>query len=238
MSVPSFHWFRTVFFLIPAITVYTIVLGIVSLTSTLFDRHGYTAHRCARLWAWLILKTSSVRVTVKGSAPPATDSFVFAANHQSFYDIPVIFTSLPHSLRIIAKSSLGSVPFLGWHLKWAGHLLIHEKDRGAEVLKKMQAMISDEASLIIFPEGTRSLDGVVDTFKGGVFLMAIDSGLPVVPLSISGARQIMLRGKLTARPGHVTLTIHPPIPTAGMTRADARALSEKVRAIVAGDVLT
>lgn len=238
MSIPPFHWWRTVFFLIPAITLYTIVLGVVSLASTLFDRRGYTAHRCARLWAWLILRTTGVRVTVKGSAPPTQDSFVFAANHQSFYDIPVIFTSLPHSLRIIAKSSLGSVPFIGWHLKWAGHLLIHEKDRGPEVLKKMQSMISDQASLIIFPEGTRSIDGDVGPFKGGVFLMAIDSGLPVVPLSVSGARQIMLRGRMTTRPGRVTLTIHPPIPTAGMTRADARALSEKVRAIVAGDVPT
>ena len=236
MSVPPFHWWRTVFFLIPAITLYTIVLGVVSLTSTLFDRHGYTAHRCARLWARLILKTTGVRVTVKGSAPSAASSFVFAANHQSFYDIPVIFTSLPNSLRIIAKASLGSVPFIGWHLKWAGHLLIRDNDRGPEVLKKMQAMISDRASLIIFPEGTRSIDGDVGPFKGGVFLMAIDSELPVVPLSVSGARQIMLRGQMTTRPGHVTLTIHPPIPTAGMTRADARALSEKVRAIVAGDV--
>lgn len=236
MNVPPFHWWRTVFFLIPLISIYTIVLGAVSLTSTLVDRRGYTAHRCARLWAWLILKTTGVGVTVKGSPPPAEASFVFAANHQSFYDIPVIFTSLPHSLRIIAKASLGSVPFIGWHLKLAGHLLIRDDDRGPEVLKKMQAMISDQASLIIFPEGTRSIDGTVDKFKGGVFLMAIDSGLPVVPLSVSGARGIMLRGRMTTRPGHVTLTIHPPISTAGMTRADARALSEKVRAIVAGDV--
>lgn len=238
MSLPPFHWWRTVFFLIPAIGVYTIVLGIISLTSTLFDRRGYTAHRCAQVWAWLILKTTGVRVTVTGRAPADRESFVFAANHQSFYDIPVIFASVPHSLRIIAKASLGSFPFVGWHLRWAGHLLIHDKDRSADVLKKMQGMISDHASLIIFPEGTRSMDGEVGPFKGGVFLMAIDSGLPIVPLSISGARQVMLRGELTTRPGNVTITIHPPIPTAGMTRADARALSEKVRAIVAGDVRT
>jgi len=236
VSVPSFHWWRTVFFLIPVIAVYTVVLGVVSLTSTLFDRHGDTAHRCARVWAWLILKTTGVRLTVKGSLPPADASYVFAANHQSFYDIPMIFAALPHSLRIIAKASLGSVPFVGWHLKWAGHLLIRDNDRSAEVLKKMQAMISDKASLIIFPEGTRSLDATVGDFKGGVFLMAINSRLPVVPLSVSGAYRVMERGKLTTRPGDVTLTIHPPIPTVGMTKADARALSEKVRSIVASDV--
>ncbi|TAK12525.1 MAG: 1-acyl-sn-glycerol-3-phosphate acyltransferase, partial [Acidobacteria bacterium] len=174
--MPPFHWWRTVFFLIPVIGIYTIVLGIISLLSTIVDRHGYTAHRCAQLWAWLILKTTGVRLTVKGDAPPVHASYVFAANHQSFYDIPVIFAALPHSLRIIAKASLGQFPFVGWHLKWAGHLLLRDDDRAAEVLKKMQAMISDEASLIIFPEGTRSPDGSVAAFKGGVFLMAIDSG--------------------------------------------------------------
>jgi 1-acyl-sn-glycerol-3-phosphate acyltransferase len=236
LSVPPFHWWRTVFFLIPAIGVYTIALGIVSLVSTLFDRHGYTAHRCAQLWAWLILKTTGVHVTVKGSAPPPDTSCVFASNHQSLYDIPVIFSSLPQSLRIIAKASLGKFPFIGWHLRWAGHLLLNRDDRGPAVLKKMQAMISDRASLIIFPEGTRSVDGTVGAFKGGVFLMAIDSGLPVVPLSISGTRPVLLRGRLMTRPGDVTLTIHPPSPTAGMTRADARALSEKVRAVIEADV--
>jgi 1-acyl-sn-glycerol-3-phosphate acyltransferase len=236
VSVPPFHWWRTVFFLIPAIGIYTIVLGIVSLVSTIFDRHGYTAHRCAQLWAWLILKTTGVRVTVKGSPTPDTASYVFASNHQSIYDIPVIFASLPHSLRIIAKASLGRFPFIGWHLKWAGHLLLDRDDRSAQVLNKMQGMISDRASLIIFPEGTRSVDGSVGPFKGGVFLMAIDSGLPVLPLSLSGTRHDMRRGRVMTRPGDVTLTIHPPIPTAGMTRTVARALSEKVRAIVAENV--
>lgn len=236
MKIPPFHWWRTVLFLIPAIGVYTIVLGVVSLLSTIVDRRGHTAHRCAQLWSWLILKTTGVRVAVKGSPPPAEASVVFAANHQSIYDIPVIFTSLPQSLRIIAKASLGAFPFIGWHLKWAGHLLLRDDDRGARVLKKMQAMISDRASLIIFPEGTRSIDGAVGAFKGGVFLMAIDSGLPIVPLSVSGTRHVMLRGRLMTRPGDVTLTIHPPISTAGMTRADARALSQMVQSIVASDV--
>ena len=236
MKVPPFHWWRTVVFLIPAIGIYTIVLGVVSLASTLVDRRGYVAHRCAQLWGWLILKTTGVRVTVRGTPPPADASYVFASNHQSIYDIPVIFASLPQSLRIIAKASLGRFPFIGWHLKWAGHLLLNRDDRGAEVLKKMQAMISHRASLIIFPEGTRSVDGTLSPFKGGVFLMAIDSGLPVVPLSVSGTRHVMLRGRLMTCPGDVTLTIHPPVPTAGLTRADARALSARVQAIVAGDV--
>ena len=233
MKIPPFHWWRTVFFLIPAIGVYTIILGIISLLSTIVDRRGHTAHRCAQWWSWLILKTTRVRVTVIGRTPSTDASYVFAANHQSFYDIPVIFASLPFSMRIPAKASLGRFPFIGWHLRFAGHLLLDHKDRAAEVLKKMQRMISDRASLVIFPEGTRSRDGVVLPLKGGVFLMAIDSELPVVPMSISGTRQVMPKGRLMTCPGDVTLTIHEPIPTSGMTRASARGLAARVQEILA-----
>lgn len=236
MTFPPFHWWRTVFFLIPAIGVYTIVLGTISLLSTVVDRRGHTAHWCARVWSQLILKTTRVRVTVRGVAPPVHASYVFAANHQSFYDIPVIFASLPFSLRIPAKASLGRFPFIGWHLRFAGHLLLASTDRAAEVLKKMQRMISDRASLVIFPEGTRSRDGAVLPFKGGVFLMAIDSGLSVVPLSIAGTRGVMPKGRLMTCPGEVTLTIHAAIPTEGMTRADARGLAARVKATVESSV--
>ncbi len=236
MTLPPFHWWRTVFFLIPAIAVYTIILGTISLLSTLIDRRGYTAHRCAQIWARLILMTTGVHVEQRGALPPVGTSYVFASNHQSFYDVPVIFSTLPHQLRIIAKASLGSFPFVGWHLRLAGHLLIDRENPGASVFKKMQRMIGQGASLIIFPEGTRSRDGRVGRFKGGVFLLAIDSGLPIVPISVSGSRTVMLKGRLMTRPGDVTVTVHAPITTAGMTRQDARPLAARVQAVVAGAV--
>ncbi len=236
MSLPPYHWWRTVFVLIPAIGVYTIVLGIVSLVSTLVDRRGHFAHRCARAWSWLILKTTGVTVEVHGDLPPDGRSYVFASNHQSIYDIPVLFWTIAMQLRIIAKASLGSFPFLGWHLQRAGHLLVDRENPGAGVLKKMQRMIAQQASLIIFPEGTRSRDGVVGRFKGGVFLLAIDSSLPVVPVSVSGSRHVMLKGRLMTCPGHVRVTLHAPIETAGMTRADARALGVRVHDVVAAAV--
>jgi 1-acyl-sn-glycerol-3-phosphate acyltransferase len=236
VSLPPFHWWRTVFFLIPAIGVYTIVLGTVSLLSTFVDRRGHFAHRCARAWSWLILKTTGVTVEVRGALPPGDRSYVFASNHQSIYDIPVLFWTVALQLRIIAKASLGGFPFLGWHLQRAGHLLVDRDNPGAGVLKKMQRMVLDQASLIIFPEGTRSRDGIVGRFKGGVFLLAIDSSLPVVPVSISGSRHVMLKGRLMTCPGHVRVTLHAPIETAGMTRADARALAARVKDVVAGDV--
>ena len=119
------HWFRTVFFLIPCISVYTIVLGTLSVLSTVVDRRGHAAHWCARAWSWLILATTGVTVTVEGLDRVQRDrTYVFISNHQSIYDIPVLFASLPFQLRIIAKESLGRFPFLGWHLIRAGHLLV------------------------------------------------------------------------------------------------------------------
>lgn len=236
MRLPPYHWWRTVFFLIPAIGLYTIVLGTVSLLSTFFDRRGHFAHRCARAWSWLILKTTGVTVDVRGGLSDPARSCVYAANHQSIYDIPVLFWTIAAQLRIISKASLGRFPFLGWHLQRAGHLLVDRDNPGAGVLKKMQRMVLDRASLIIFPEGTRSRDGVVGRFKGGVFLLAIDSNLPVVPVSISGTRHVMLKGRLMTCPGHVRVTLHDPIETAGLTRTDARALGTRVRDIVAAHV--
>ncbi len=238
MRSPIFHWCRTVFYLIPAIAIYTIVLGTVSLLSTLVDRSGRVAHRCARIWSWLILATTGVSVDVQGlDRLPREATFIFVSNHQSIYDIPVVFASLPYELRIIAKQSLGAFPFLGWHLRRSGHLLVDRKnpDRGG-ILRRWRALVGEGLSLIIFPEGTRSADGRVGIFKAGSFLLAIEAGLPIVPLSVDGTRQVMSKGQLTTRPGRATLIVHPPIATAGLGPGDARALAGRVRAIVAGTV--
>ena len=235
--IPPYHWWRTVFFLIPAIAVYTIVLGTTSILSSLFDSSGDFGHRCARAWAWLVLRTTGVRVTVRGiETLERGRSYVFVANHQSFYDIPIVFSSLPLQLRIVSKASVGSFPFLGWHLRRTGHLLIDRKHPGAGVVKKMAKLVGGAKSLIVFPEGTRSVDGSVARFKGGTFLVAIDSGLPVVPVSIAGSRHVMLKGRLMTCPGDVTITIHEPIATAGVGREGARELAEEVRRVVVRDV--
>jgi len=235
--IPPFHWWRTVFYLIPAISLYTIVLGTVSMLSSLFDSTGDFGHRCARAWAWLVLKTTGVRVNVRGAERlDRSRSYVFASNHQSIYDIPIAFASLPVQLRIIAKDSLGRFPFLGWHLRRTGHLLVDRRNPGPGILKKMARLVSGARSLIVFPEGTRSEDGAVGRFKGGSFLLAIDAGLPVVPVSIAGSRFVMLKGRLTTCPGDVTITIHEPLSTTGITREHARELAERVKEIVRRDV--
>jgi len=237
LSIPPFHWWRTVFFLIPAITVYTIVLGTLSLASSLFERRGYFAHWCARSWSWLILRTTGVHVDVKGLerlVPGRT--YVFVSNHQSIYDIPILFWSLPFQLRIIAKESLGRFPFLGWHLRRTGHMLVDRSrpDRTA-IFSWASALTSKGLSLIVFPEGTRSPDGRVGRFKGGSFYLALEAELDVVPLSVIGSRHVMLKGRLATYPGRVRLVVHDPIETQGLAGTDTRPFAERIRQIIVSD---
>jgi 1-acyl-sn-glycerol-3-phosphate acyltransferase len=241
MKIPPFDWWRTVFFLIPTISAYTILLGTLSILSTFVDRRGHAAHWCARAWSWLILATTGVEVSASGLERVEPDhTYVFVSNHQSIYDIPVIFASLPFQLRIIAKESLGRFPFLGWHLSRAGHLLVDRSnpDR-SRILNRWRRLVSDRISLIIFPEGTRSADGRVGRFKAGGFLLALEAGLTIVPLSISGSRDVMKKGRLATRPGHVTLRVHEPIVTPKIdspTVSDARELATRIEAIVRSGV--
>ena len=231
--IPPFHWWRTVFFLIPAISVYTIILGTISLASSLVDRTGDIGHACARAWARLILRTTGVRAEVSGlELLEPHRSYVLASNHQSIYDIPILFASLPLQLRIVSKASLGRFPFLGWHLRRTGHLLVDRRNPGADIVQKMRRLVSEAHSLIVFPEGTRSVDGTVGRFKKGSFLVAIDARLPVVPVSIAGSRYVMKKGRLMVCPGDVRLTIHPPMPTTGVTRAEVREFAARVRDVV------
>jgi 1-acyl-sn-glycerol-3-phosphate acyltransferase len=241
VRIPPYHWWRTVFFLIPAISIYTIVLGTASIVSSLWDRRGYFAHGCARAWSWLILRTTGVRVVVEGleRITPGT-TYVFVSNHQSIYDTPVVFASLPYQLRIIAKESLARFPVLGWHLKRGGHLFVdRQKPDRAGILKRWRALVSEGLSLIIYAEGTRSVDGHVARFKAGSFLLAIEARLPIVPVAIVGTRQVMPKGRLRTEPAHVTLVVHDPIQPPALespTVQDAKALADRAHEIVAAEV--
>ena len=230
----SFHWLRTVFFLIPTIAVYTIVLGIASITSSFFDRRGYFAHGCARAWSWLILATTGVEVTVQGlERVTPGKTYVFVANHQSIYDIPCLFWSIPFQLRIIAKDSLGRFPVLGPHLKRTGHMLVdRSKPDRSGIFGWASRLTANGLSLIVFPEGTRSRTGMMGKFKGGSIMLAMQAGLPIVPISVIGSRHVMRKGELTTRPGHVTVIVHEPVVAAANTEpsvTEVREMADRVR---------
>ena len=234
MTLPPAHWWRTVFFLIPAIAIYTIVLGLASLLSLLFDRCGHAAHRCAQWWARAILRTTRRHGRAAGRAA--------AAGHHELHLRRQSLELLRHSgvFRDAAASAAhhgeGGARLRAVHRlapALVGHLLVDRKNPGASIFKRMQRLTTQGASLLVFPEGSRTRDGRVKKFKGGVFLLAIETGWPVVPVSIVGSRTVMPAGRLMTCPATVQLIVHDPIPTAGLTRDDARGLAERVREIVA-----
>jgi 1-acyl-sn-glycerol-3-phosphate acyltransferase len=223
--------------LIPTIAVYTVVLGVASITSSFFDRRGHFAHQCARAWSWLILATTGVDVTVQGLerlVPGKT--YVFVANHQSIYDIPCLFWSIPFQLRIIAKESLGRFPMLGPHLKRTGHMLVdRSKPDRSGIFGWASRLTSNGLSLIVFPEGTRSRTGLMGKFKGGSIMLAMQAGLPIVPISVIGSRHVMKKGELTTRPGRVRMIVHEPIELPANPEPSVsavRELADRVREVI------
>ncbi len=213
----------------------TLVLAGPALLGGLLDRSGRSAHAIARLWGRIVLWACGIRVLVderSGAPTPA----VYAANHASALDIPLLFGYLPVSFRIIHKNSLSLVPFIGWFLFLGGHVAIDRGNpfRAKRSLERAAARIRQGTSVAVFPEGTRSRDGAVSHFKRGSFRLAVNAGVPVVPVSLVGVKGVVPRGVLSVRPGIVRLVAHPPVATAGRSAEDADVLAEEVRQTVAG----
>jgi 1-acyl-sn-glycerol-3-phosphate acyltransferase len=209
---------RSIVILDPLIYVYTVVLGTLSLLCSLFDRKGRMQHWFARTWSWLILKTcfSPVQVIGAEKIDPAK-SLVYAANHISALDIPVLYVHLPNQFRIIAKKHLFRYPFLGWHLRRSGQLAIDQTNPASAVrsLRRAVETLQEGMPLVIFPEGGRSENGQVQPFMSGAFYIAIKAKVDVVPVAIVGTYEILPMNHFHIRPGRIQMLIGDPISTAG-----------------------
>jgi 1-acyl-sn-glycerol-3-phosphate acyltransferase len=213
------------------VVVETAILGLPCLLVGLLDRSGRLSHGIVRLWGRLVLWALGIHVEVEGAPPPA--AAVYAANHGSAIDIPILFGYLPVEFRIIHKRSLYLIPVLGWFLYLGGHIGIDRGKafRARRSLVEAARRIASGMSVAVFPEGTRASDEKIRLFKRGSFLLAIEAGVPVVPVSLVGVKQVVPSGIPSLRPGRVVVRLHPPVPTSG--QADAEALAEQVRRIVA-----
>jgi len=216
------------------VAAYTTVLGVPCLLGSFVERRGRWAHSCMRAWARLLAWTLRIHVRVEGADHVPAGSAVFAANHASAADIPIVFGFLPFPFRIIHKRSLSFVPLVGWCLAAGGHIAIDRSNafRARHSLESAIARIRAGVSVVVFPEGTRSRDGSVGVFKRGSFKLAVEAGVPVVPISIVGVKAVMPRGLASLRPGRVLLRIHPALPTVGRTADDAESLAEETRTVV------
>jgi 1-acyl-sn-glycerol-3-phosphate acyltransferase len=221
---------------IPLIYLYTLVMGSISLTLSLYDPAGLRQHWCAQVWCRLIARTVGARVRVHGleNLRPGT-SYVFLSSHQSYMDIPAMLGYLPVQLRIAAKKSLFRIPFMGWHLSRAGHIPIDRSstENAVTSLQMAARYIRGGICAFVFPEGTRSPDGALHAFKKGGFKLAMQAGAPVVPVTIKGSRQVLPKDSIIFRPGPIDMYIDAPIPSAGLTDEHVEALMAQVRTAMA-----
>src|ERR671916_2918085 len=216
----------------PLVALYTVVMGTLSLACSFFDRRGRLQHWCASTWSRMIARTALLDVRVRGAERlRAGESYVFLSTHQSWMDIPVMLGYLPAQLRIAAKREVFHIPFLGWHLQRAGHIPINRGStaESIESLQRAARLLGGGVSAFLFPEGTRTRDGSLQPLKKGGFRLALESGLPVVPVTIVGTRRAMPRGSMVLRAGPVEMHLDPPIHTRGLREADLPALIEQVR---------
>ncbi len=217
----------------------TLALGLLVIVLSFFVRSGNPMHKIARLWGRSILIVSRIKVSVKGlSNIDPSKSYIYMSNHQSNFDIPVLLGYLKVQFRWLAKMELFKIPIFGHAMRKAGYISIDRNNRESafESLKTAARKIKSGVSVLIFPEGTRSRDGKIRSFKKGGFVMAVDSGVPIVPIVLTGTSSIMTKGSFRINPGKVSMTIHQPIQTSVYTRETKEALMERVQRVICDDL--
>lgn len=217
----------------PLVVLSTIFFGTISLFVSLFDTNGRKQIEVARRWARSLLIAGGVKVTIEGlDRIEPGGSYVFASNHLSYMDTPVVLGNIPVQFRFLAKKGLFQIPFLGNHLARAGHIPVPREDPRAAV--KTLALAAETIrtrgiSVLIFPEGGRAPDGALQPFKEGCAYIAIKAGVPVVPIVLRGTRAVLPYGSIIVRRGRVRLRIGEPIPTKDLKLAQRGALTGQIR---------
>jgi 1-acyl-sn-glycerol-3-phosphate acyltransferase len=222
----------------PILTVVACILAIIA--TIIFRVSSAKVQFLPRYWAKIISRLAGMRVTLRGGENlTAGQPYILAANHQSQFDIFALQGYLNIDFRWLAKKELFKIPVFGLGMRQAGYIPI-DRSRGREAIKSLYAAaerIAAGASVIIFPEGTRSPDGHLQEFKSGGMVLAIKSGVPIVPIAICGTHDILPKGKLLARPGRVTINVGRPIATSNFKVSDkqelARRLHDEVAALAA-----
>jgi len=219
----------------PLAVLLTAGYAVVACVAALADRSGRTTREVGGAWSRVLLRLFRVEVRVSGQEHVPAGPAVYAANHGSALDILIVFGYMPVDFRIVYKKSLSFVPLVGWAIRLGGHVPIDRGNafRARRSLDAAARRIRGGTSVVVFPEGTRSPDGSVRRFKRGSFGLAIEAGVPIVPVSLVGVKSVVPRGLTSLRPGAVHVVLHPPLSAGGRSPDEAEALAEEVRRIVA-----
>jgi 1-acyl-sn-glycerol-3-phosphate acyltransferase len=226
---------RSYFIFDPLIWMYTVVLGLVSVPVSLFGDRERILHGFARAWSWMIMKTIFSPVKVTGLEKiDTTKTYVYAVNHASALDIPVLYVYLPFQFRIAFKKELLAYPVVGWHLKRSGQICVDQQNPAGSIGSIRSALKGLKAGmpLVIYPEGGRTPDGEIKPFLPGAFFLAIKAKVDVVPVALVGTYELLPMNTYHIKSRPLEMRVGAPISTAGLTGHDMQALSERVQKAV------
>jgi 1-acyl-sn-glycerol-3-phosphate acyltransferase len=225
---------RTIF-VWSCIVIATLVLGFFAFITYPFDRKGRMVHRYARLWGKVPLLANRVKVKVEGMEQLEGEGpYIFMSNHQGSFDIFALLGYLPFQFKWLAKKELFSIPFFGWTMAAAGYISIDREGtrKTVQSINEAARKMREGMSLVIFPEGSRSPNGSIQPFKKGGFTLAIRSKVPIIPIAITGSREIMPKEKLTATSGEIKIRMDLPIETKNYSLKDRESLMERVNQVI------
>jgi len=226
---------RSYLILDPLIWLYTLILGLLALPGGLFDRGGRRLHWFSWAWSWLIVKTilSPVKVTGLDKIDTAKPH-VYAVNHASAMDIPVLYVYLPFQFRIVFKKELLAYPVVGWQLKRSGQVCIDQQKPTNSIAAIRSAVKSLKAGmpLVIYPEGGRTPDGEIKPFLPGAFFLAIKAQVDIVPVALVGTYELLPMNTYHIKCRPLEMRVGEPISTVGLKMRDLEAVSAKVQKAV------
>ena len=226
---------RSYFIFDPLIWMYTVVLGIISIPVSLFGNKGRILHGFARFWSKLIMKTICSPTKVTGLETLDTSkAYVYAVNHASALDIPVLYVYLPFEFRIAFKRELLAYPIVGWHLKRSGQICVDQQNPAQSIGSIRSALKSLKSGMpfVIFPEGGRTPDGQIKPFLAGAFFLAIKAQVDVVPVALVGTYELLPMNTYHIKCRPLEMRVGEPISTAGYTLRNMEALSDRVQKAV------
>jgi 1-acyl-sn-glycerol-3-phosphate acyltransferase len=206
--------------------------GSLSLIASLWDKNGKAQHSIAQRWGRTVVRVSGAKLTLLGSEHLDGRVAVYAANHLSYMDTPVIFRSLPFQFRIVARHDLFGLPFIGWHLRRSGQVPVNVTNPRASISSLGGAVKTLRAGmpLFIFPEGGRSASGHLENFMNGPAFMAIRAGVPIIPMALIGTYELLPMHSVEFHPVPVTLVVGEPIETTGHNMRQVEELTARVSA--------
>jgi len=219
-------------FLIPV----TLILSLIALISIPIEHTGKLFRWCAVVWSKIILKTFGIRLHVYGlNNIDLSNHYIYVSNHASMFDIPAVLAAIPNDINLVFKKELVHVPIWGWALRYGHFIMIDRSNPRAaiESLERAAKTVQKGKSVLLFAEGTRTVDGRLQPFKRGAFELAFKSRSPIVPVTINNTFSILPRGSLNIKPRDIEVILDTPIPVDGVSdKKSEKELMDRVHKVI------